>query len=84
MLGLGLIVGRLAQEVHINQAAGPPWQGAKQMLYMCKIHVFTPFGSSFPANVQTKHLSTGTSITQELYIETMQQNEPPVLKHNSE
>lgn len=31
MLQLGLTVGRLAQEKHINQAAGPPWQGAKQM-----------------------------------------------------
>lgn len=34
--------------------------------------------------MQMKHLNTGTSITQELYIETMQQNEPPVPKKNSE
>lgn len=48
-----------------------------------KTQGFTPFGSGFPADVQMEHFSTGSSIAEELYVSTMQQNEPPVLKKNS-
>lgn len=80
LLGPSLTVWRLAQGAHINGAAGPSWQGATQMHKNTGVYTFW---LSCPADVWMERFSTASSTTQQLYVATMQRNEPPVLKKNS-